>query len=199
MKPSPVSFAYEYNGKKVKRTLQGKELFKLTLLPENLKTIKFSEIEGQVGIVTTYSQPIKAEEMGNGEDLSISRRFLVNDQETTTIKRSDLVQVVINYHIGEKAPNGLYEIIDVLPAGLTYIPRPYNYRGNSSNLSTRWSYPMEVNGQRLVFQCDKGQEQITYLARVISPGEFTGEAPLLSHIKNSGIYTSGKEGKIIVK
>ncbi|WP_019849647.1 Ig-like domain-containing alpha-2-macroglobulin family protein [Desulfitobacterium sp. PCE1] len=199
MQSAPVSFTYELYGKKEKKTLQGKEVFKLTLQPEELKTIQFSEIEGQVGIVSTYSQPIKAGETGKGEDLSISHKFLVDGQETITIKRSDLVQVVITYHIGEKAPDGLYEMIDVLPAGLTYIPRPYNYRGDSSNLSIRWSYPVEVNGQRLVFQCDKKQEQITYLARVISPGEFTAEAPVLSHITNSGIYTSGKEAKVLIE
>lgn len=201
MKASPVSFTYELNGEKVRKTLQDNEIFKLTLLPEDLKKIKFSQVEGKVGIVSQYSLPIVAGEKGDSEDLEISRTYQVDKRETTNVNRSDLVQVTITYNIGDKAPAGLYEIIDVLPSGLAHISRPYNYGDDSSyhKLDIPWSYPTEVNGQRLVFQIGKGEYKLTYLARVVSPGEYTCEAPVLSNIKNNAIFISGSKDRIVIK
>jgi hypothetical protein len=200
MQPSPVSFTYELNGQKVTKTLQADEIFKLTLLPEELNKIKFSQLEGKVGVMSKYSLPIKAGEPGKGEDLAISRSYVVNKSTTQTIGRSDLVQVTLTFNIGDKAPAGLYEIIDVLPAGLAHISRPYNYANQKGPYgSLNWSYPTEVNGQRLVFQVSKGETKLTYLARVISPGEFRCEAPVLSNIKNNAVYTSGQEDQISIQ
>lgn len=196
MKASPVSFTYELNDKKITKTLGELEVFKLTLVPEDLKKIKIIQVEGKVGVVSDYSQPIQAGEEGEGEGLKISRTYLVNKVKTNTINRSDLVQVTITYQIGDKAPGGLYEIVDVLPAGLAHISRPYDYRYNRN---TNWDYPAEVKGQKLVFQVGKGTYQINYLARVVSPGEFNCEAPLLSNIKNNKIFTSDSQDKVTIK
>ncbi|MGI1660476.1 MAG: Ig-like domain-containing protein [Desulfitobacterium sp.] len=195
METSPVSFTYELSGEKITKSLQGGEIFKLILLPEDLKQIKFSQVNGQVGIVCTYNQPIRAGETGDGSDLSISRSYLVNGSERTSVNSSDLVQIVIDVNIGDKAPGGIYEVIDILPAGLAHISRPYAYQSNNNS---QWDFPVEVNGQKLVFQLGKGQKQIKYLARVTSPGEFNCEAPVLSNIMNNEIYTCGAEGKLII-
>lgn len=196
MKSSPVSFTYELNGEKINKQLEGNELFKLSLLPEDLKTIRFSQVEGKVGLMSNYTLPIQSAEIGNSEDLVISRTYVVNNAQTANFNRTDLVKVVINTIIGDKAPAGLYEIVDILPAGLTHVSQPYNYNRQSR---ANWDYPSEVNGQKLVFLTGKGNNEITYLARVISPGDFTCEAPVLSNIMNNTIYTSGIKDRITIK
>ncbi len=198
MKPSPVSFTYELNGEKVNKQLENNELFKLTVLPEDLKNIKFSQVEGKVGMMSNYTLPIQGGETGNSEDLGISRSYVVNEVLTTNIDRTDLVKVVIKCTVGDKAPAGLYEIVDILPSGLTHISQPYNYFDYGKNQSI-WDYPSEVNGQKLVFLTGKGKQEITYLARVVSPGEFNCEAPVLSNINNNTIYTSGSKGRIVIE
>lgn len=198
MKPSPVSFTYELNGEKVNKQLENNELFKLTVLPEDLKNIKFSQVEGKVGMMSNYTLPIEGGETGNSEDLVISRSYLVDEVLTTSIDRTDLVKVVIRSNIGDRAPAGLYEIIDILPAGLTHISQPYNYYDYGKNQSIL-DYPSEVNGQKLVFLTSKGKQEITYLARVVSPGEFNCEAPVLSNINNNTLYTSGSKDRIIIE
>jgi len=145
-----------------------------------------------------YTLPIPAGETGDSVDLMISRTYMVDDNKATTFNRSDLIKVVINSNIGDKAPAGLYEIVDILPAGLTHVSQPYNYYEYDKN-QTRWDYPSEVNGQKLVFLLGKGNHEITYLARVISPGEFTCEAPVLNNIKNNTIYTSGSKDRIVIE
>jgi hypothetical protein len=196
MKNAPVSFTYELNGAKVSKTLEGREIFKLTLLPEDLKKIRFSRIDGKVGVMTKYAQPVRSGEKGKATDLDISRAYTVNGGKTNSFDRANLVKVVITYNIGDTAPNGIYEIVDILPAGLSYISRPYNYYEKPD---LYWDYPSEVKGQKLTFLVSKERHQISYLARVNSPGEFSCEAPLLSNIKNAAVYTGGSRDRIVIK
>jgi hypothetical protein len=196
MNPKPVSFTYELRGRKETIILKDQQTFKLTLLPEDLNTIKFSNIEGKVGVMSLYTKPYSADEIKPQEGLAIARSYNVNKRATNTMGRTDLVQVVISFDIGDKAPAGSYEIVDILPAGLRYVERPYVYGEKFTNY---WSYPTEVKGQKLTFHVGKGREKIVYYARVISPGEFTAQAPLLAHSKSNKISILGNEGRVIIK
>jgi hypothetical protein len=195
MNPAPVAFSYDLDGKTVRKTLTGQESFLLTLLPEQRQSLKFSGIQGRVGVTTTYTGPYKAGETGSGQDLSLSRTYYVNGQKTNRIQRSDLVQVVVHYEVGNKAPGGLYEVVDVLPAGLRYVSRPYS---RVTKPTWDWDYPAEVKGQKLTFAVTKGGSKLTYYARVVSPGEFVAQAPLLGSI-SSKIYTTGNQDRIVIQ
>jgi hypothetical protein len=196
MNPSQVSFSYELNGQKTTKSLKGQEVFQLTLLPEDLAKIKFSGVQGQVGIVSTYNKPYSAAEMPDQEGLKITRSYLVGKKATMALQRGDLVEVALTYEVGDKAPGGEYEIVDILPAGLRYLERPYN-RGEVDYI--RLSYPSEVKGQKLVFGVGKGKGALKYYARVISPGEFSAEPTLLSNVKASKIGILGTKNRIIIK
>ncbi|NLP44980.1 MAG: alpha-2-macroglobulin [Peptococcaceae bacterium] len=195
---SPVSFTYELNGQKVSKELKDNEIFKLSLLPEDLEDFRISQVNGQVGLVIAFDRPWQKGEPGHSEGLSISRSYIVNGQRVTTINRTDLVEIVVEYGIGEKVPSGIFELVDILPAGLAPVSRPANY---SSQKHKDWDYPVEVNGQRLVFLLnkDKDQKRLKYLARVVSAGEYVCEAPVLNQINNEGIFKYGQEGKLLIK
>ena len=146
MNSEPVSFSYNLNGKTNHVSLKNGETFRITLSPRDLSRIKFSNIRGKVGVMTRYSQPYSKDQSVSGEGLSLSRRYQVNGVKTNSIKRSDLVKVVLTVTIKDLAPGGWYEVTDVLPAGLAYVPRPYDYGVSEKELS-RWSYPTEVKGR----------------------------------------------------
>ena len=198
MNPQPVSFSYSLNGKTNNISLRDGEAFRLTVLPQDLKRIKFSQVQGRVGVMAQYSQPLGAGEAAAGEGLSVNRQYLVGATGTNTCKRSDLVKVIITPIIGDKAPGGAYEVVDILPAGLSYVPRPYDYGVDERQLS-RWSYPSEIKGQKLTFPVFKDSKPIIYYARVTSPGDFKAEAPVLSHVTAKGIFTQGTETRIKIK
>jgi len=203
---SPVSFTYELDGQKVKKELKNDEVFILTLLPEDLEHFRITEVDGQVGLVAVYDRLRQEGEAGPAEDLAISRSYLVNGQKVTTVSRTDLVEVVLEYAIGERVPSGIFEIVDVLPAGLAPVSSPANY---SEQRHKDWDYPVEVNGQRVVFlinndrlseeQITEGQKRIRYLARVVSPGEYVCEAPLLNQINNEDIFKFGRQDKLVIQ
>lgn len=195
MDEKPVSFTYELKGEKTVKTLQGRETFQLSLLTEDVPTLKFSDVKGKVGVMAISTQPYRRADITPYEGLQINRVYTVKDREVSTLERSDLVKVVINYNIGNKAPGSSYEIVDVLPAGLHYISRPYLRHGNIRNI---W-WPTEINGQKLVFSVSKGSGSISYYARVVSPGEFLAEPPLLSHVKNNKVTSIGSQGRVVIK
>lgn len=197
MQPEPVSFTYELKGQKVSKSLKGQEVFKLTLLPGDLASLKFSQIQGKVGVATVYSAPLQPGEKANGEDLSLARTYYVaNKYAANSMQRGDLVQVVLTYEIGNKAPNGTYEIVDILPAGLAYVNRPYTRK---EQLDREIAYPSEVNGQQFTFTVWKGKGKIVYYARVLTPGEYESGAPYLGNIKSNKIYITGSRDRIVIK
>ena len=205
MENVPVSFTYELNGKKEKKELKGRETLTLTVLPQDLAQLKFREITGKVGVMTAYNRPYDQEDIARRDDLQVNRIYVVNKQKTTTLERGDLVEVVLNYEIKNLAPGGSYELVDILPAGLSYVERPYN---RTANLSVNWSNPAEVKGQKITFNVWKEKKKneqtekprpIVYYARVVSPGEFIAQGTLLSHSKNNDICILGQEDRVVIK
>ncbi|MGE5454852.1 MAG: hypothetical protein ACM3O9_06615, partial [Methylocystaceae bacterium] len=211
MDTEPVSFTYELKGKAFSHALKGNETLQLTVLPQDLPTLKFNQIKGKVGLMVYYSAPVPSK-AGINEDLAIKRTYLVNQKPALTLAtstkrskdslpvvvmlRSDLVRIEINTTAINRAPGGSYEVIDVLPAGLAYLSRVYSPAVENSSYP---DWPTEVNGQQLTFVVAKGQSKIVYYARVIAPGKYTAEAPLLQHCQNHQVFIRGAEQELIIR
>ncbi len=196
MDPDPVGFTYKLNNNKVSKTLKDREYFKLTLPMGEAENIRFSQIQGKVGVMSAYTKPYQIRDVLTQEGLNITRMYRVNQKKVNVLHRTDLIEVVLTYSVGEKAPAGDYEIVDILPAGLRYITRPYVY---DPERKVKWVYPSEVKGQKITFAVEKGSGTISYYARVVTPGKFTVEPPLLSNTRNSGIHFLGTGNRIEIK
>ncbi|MGE5405208.1 MAG: alpha-2-macroglobulin family protein, partial [Candidatus Saccharibacteria bacterium] len=200
MNPQPVSFTYQLNGEQVSKTLDAGETFSMTVAPQDLKNLKFSQVRGKVGVLAQYVLPFPDDIKGVDQDLKISRRYFTAKAQGTSFSRSDIVWVELTCNIGNKAPGGDYEVEDVLPAGLVYVQKdPSSSDDDTGNKVLWYNYPCEVDGQRISLIVNKNNYHVRYAARVISPGEFTAEAPLLSHMQASQIYTRGAKQKVIIR
>jgi len=195
MDTNPVSFTYQLNGKTVSKTLKNNETFKLTVLPADLSKLKFSQIKGKVGMIVYYSAPALSTG-GISDDMEIKRSYYVGNKSLLSLSRSALVRVELNTNAVNKAPGGSYEVIDVLPAGLAYLSRPYTPI-NEKSIYPDW--PTEVNGGQLTFVVPKGQSKIVYYARVVAPGKYKAEAPLLQHCQNPQVFVRGVEQEMVIK
>lgn len=196
MEQKPVSFTYELKGKKTTKSLENRETFELVVLPEDLATLKFSEIKGKVGLVATYTEPFAAQDSATQQDLKINRQYHSKQMQGKSFERGNLVEVVVSYSLGDKAPESSYEIIDILPAGMRYVSRPYRYEDRNQETI---SYPSEVKGQKLTFSVGKRNGVIKYYARIVSPGEFKAEPSLLTDTRNSQYNTLSQEDRIVIK
>lgn len=170
----PVSFSYTLDGQTKDVSLKNADTYALSITPDQLASIAFSNISGQIGAVTAYQQPVDLSSAPTDSHLGISRVYTVNGKRATTFHANDVVMVTLKPSIESKAIDTEYQITDYLPAGLKLL----------TSLSSRnlpydqlLRYPYEVNGQAVKFWSGKSSQEFHYYALVTGKGTFTAEAP----------------------
>ncbi|MCX6716600.1 MAG: Ig-like domain-containing protein [Candidatus Taylorbacteria bacterium] len=193
-----VSFAYETRLKSEKKTLKNGELFELNLSKEDLASFKLSEINGKIGIISSYEQKYSPESILKDKNLSLSRSYEVNGITTNEFKDGDDILVRLEPEFSANALNGSYEIIDYLPSGL----RPIDIEGNGYNqFNGSRLYPSEINDQKVTFVLNSKDitQPIYYHARVVSKGTYKAEPALLQSLKSLKSMTISNEDSITIR
>lgn len=173
------SFSYELNGVKKQVDLQNGATFRLDLTPELLASLRFSNIQGKVQVAASHVAPVSQIRNTDGNQVSILRTYaLASDNRTTNdFNRSDKVKITITPVFGATAPDGYYQITDILPAGFRYIPSSYYY----DNIS----WPDEVTGQKVVFGYHYVKanpvKPVVYEAIAVTEGTFTADNAAINH------------------
>lgn len=194
------SFSYELDGAKKQIKLQKGGFFRLWVTPEKLASIKFSSMQGKVTAAASYIAPVSEIRPAEGNIVSLKRVYgSSKDAATVSFNRSDLVKITITPVFSETAPDGYYEITDILPAGLRYIRPEYN----SGHVNDRW-YPGEVTGQRVVFGYYYNKKSsigrsIIYYAAAVNPGVYTADNAAIRHTDNDISGFTGKLGITVSK
>ncbi len=144
-----------------------------------MNKLKFSGIKGDITVLSSYKGPLKEFMQQKNGLVGLKRTYAVNSKGSNNFNQSDLITVKLWPEFSEAAPDGYYEITDVLPCGLRYVEgRPY--------VDTRY-YPDEVNGQKVVFgiyyskNSHEMLKDVVYFARAVSPGEFTADNAVIKH------------------
>lgn len=191
-----VSFRYKLDKEQKKVSIKPGECFNLILTPEKLKSLKFDDIQGQVGVTISYNTPFKAQSNESLDGVKLKRSYTVSGKTSKEFKTNDVIKINIDYEFGSKAPDGQYQITDFLPAGLRIVQRPY-YRGLKDK---SLGYPVEVDGQKAVFMVyEKKKGSFNYYARVINPGKFRAEQAVMQHAKSGKVYATSESDRIVIK
>jgi uncharacterized protein YfaS (alpha-2-macroglobulin family) len=133
--------------------------------------------------------------------VTIKRSYSIDDIATSDFKQSSLVKITLKPEFAENAPDGYYEITDILPAGLRYV--------SIGNWFDRKWYPGERSGQKLVFgfyynksaydkDDDIENKSITYYARAVTAGQFTSDHAFIKHSR-SDISGFAEKVKVNIK
>ena len=85
-----------------------------------------------------------------GDIVSIKRTYETAGTKvpSTAFDRSETVKVTLTVQFSENAPDGYYEVTDILPAGFRYT-QAY-YVDQKIKEYEKWHYPSEVTGQKVV-------------------------------------------------
>lgn len=188
------SFTYELDGKKTGVTLDKAERYRLVLTAESLGKIRFYDIKGDIAVLSSYKGPLKELTQTNNI-VTLERAYIRDSKTSNNFKQSDLVKVILYPKFSEAAPDGYYEVVDVLPCGLRYVEGlPY--------VDTHY-YPNEVSGQKVVFGIYYSKnskvklKDIEYFARAVSPGEFTADNAVIKH-SNSDAAGFAEKARITI-
>ena len=190
------TFTLVRSGEKQVITLNKTETYQMVLTREALADLKITGVQGDITVAASFTGPV-ADLMEQPNSLvQVQRSYSPVGKLAQTFKQSDLIKITIQPHFLEAAPDGFYEITDMLPAGFRYVSaRP--------NLNDGW-YPGEVSGQKVVFgyYYNKNRKynpgSITYYARAVSPGKFTADHAIFKH-SNSNVAGFAEKTVLIIQ
>jgi len=182
-----ASFTYILGGHRQKVELKGHESFGMLLKPGEADEISFKDIRGDVMVAASFSGQVK--DIGElADNISLTRTYLSSGKLTDTFEQPQLVQVVLTPKFSESAPEGFYEITDVLPAGMRYVK--YGQTGVNT------CYPMEQSGQKVVFGYHYSKrdprQSIVYFARAATPGSYTADHAVMKHTESGAAAIAGE-------
>ncbi|RJQ35302.1 hypothetical protein C4566_00995 [Candidatus Parcubacteria bacterium] len=192
LNPGGVKFKLKVAGQEIEQTLEKGMTYKISVSPEELKNIEFYDIEGNVGLVSSYEVPLVSLPTESSPYLDIYKEYYVAGQKTNTFKENDLVEVRIYPGISNQALEGYYQVTDLMPSGmaaLTSVYSPYVY----NNYGCSFRYPYNIDGQRIKFNVSRGwndkcDNYFRYYARVVNPGQYTVEPIQIQNYKDTSIY-----------
>lgn len=197
---SSVSFSVKTNKQTHDHvTLKKGDIFRMEVEPGELANIKYFDIKGEAGLTVYYDTFISPEQLDRDPNITIQRKYYVNDSEANNFGEGDLIQVRLYTKIRPNALGSAYQITDILPSGLKYVNNPYA-RGGS--LSWKLLYPYEINNRQLkfaVYKSDDEPEFYYYYAMVINKGEYVAEPAVIRSFINTEILNLSDSSKIEIK
>lgn len=196
LKDGEIKFAYTINDKRTEKSLSKKEVYKVQLSPEELKSIKLENIEGETGLVSYWSEPLAQENIVKDQSISISKQYSINGNVTTEFDTTNLIKVTLSNNLPETAFDGCYQVTDYLPAGLRAVNKSYQYGIKDPNIS----YPYEVDDNKISFCAFKTDTKpIVYYARPITKGEFKDEGAIIQSLQSIQAFNISNTNEIVIK
>ncbi len=174
--PQPARFAYAIGGTRKIIDLGPGEGFHLTLTKAQLATFSVERLDGEIGVSSSYQEPVKASSYEKDPDVKIQRTV----KPAGTIKGGDLVVVDLRVTFGPKAAQGCHRVTELVPSGLVAVSALHGLIDpESGELQTDIAYPEEQTGQRVVFCAGfdpaRPTVRLRYVARVITVGTYAWE------------------------
>lgn len=205
--PQDASIKYDYFGGEHTIDLKNGRSFALRIPNKYMQYFNLKEVNGAVSTVSVVPVPIDTSLAD--PQITVRRRYYnANNTETenstTEFKQGDLVRVNLWIDYTNKAADGSYQVTDYLPSGLEYVSSSAKIEispNNSSASPYRCTWG-SVDGQKVTFYDYNGLFNdgvlYYYYARVVSPGVFTAEAPLVQNAYAKDIFTVGESTGITI-
>jgi hypothetical protein len=212
----PGSITYTLFGESFTRELKNGGSHTLRIPTLSINEFNLTGVEGDVSAVSHFKVPMT--EVGHFDDeITINRTFYRVEQSGTgninsntgrttltareTFTQGDLVRVEIKIDYSAKALHGAYSVTDYLPAGLAFAENTARVERDTNSGWGVFSYAT-VEGRKVTFYDfnSRFDREITYYyyTRVISPGTFKAEGPLVRNLISADYFTAGTDTVIII-
>ncbi|MFA4999905.1 MAG: alpha-2-macroglobulin family protein [Patescibacteria group bacterium] len=194
-----AEFSLKIANQEINKTLGRGESFQFLVGPEQLPTLEIKVISGQIAAVSDYDA--RADLTKQSQEVGLERSYWNKGKLSNDFQEGDIVEVRIKSRFSGTAPDGLYEITDILPSGLKLISNTYRY-GLEADCGIR--YPYEVSGQKVKFIVDKNwnkdprcqKDYFSYFARISQPGKYIAESALIQSVKIADLKSFSSAGQI---
>jgi uncharacterized protein YfaS (alpha-2-macroglobulin family) len=196
-----VKFTYSYLGEKQTRELQNGESFRLEIPSAKVSEFTIESVEGNIALASMFKRSV-SQVYGTDDSIRIDRTYGLREgsEKTNTFRPNDIVRVELTVEMGAKAMDGGYEVTDYLPSGLKPIENPWDYGIKPDN---KYICFREMDGQKVTFYVYNDEKNKTksfhYYARVINPGVYQADAPVIQGITSRNSINIGKTDTITIE
>jgi hypothetical protein len=174
-------FAYTVDGRRTVVDLDPGESLALRLLEAQRRTLSLESLSGQVGLATSWKDPIDREGVTRDADLELARTYT----PYPSIPDDAMVEVRLTATFGPQVAGGCHEVSDLVPSGLAPIER-YQAWPDEGSTTSSWISPYRIEGQRVSFCVGPSKESRTvkmrYYARIVTPGTYTWESAVIQSV-----------------
>lgn len=187
-----AEFSFRTNERKEKVNIESGRVYSITLSEKELETIRFSDIEGEISLISFYERSRDPSELTLNSELSLTRQYLVDGIARNVFSDGEVVLVRLDPNIAPTAIDGQYQIIDYLPSGLRPVTQTYKQGLKRGDECDPVWYPSKVIGNVVYFNIYKGfnktkyctNRTINYYARVVSRGIYSANPAVIQSAKD---------------
>ncbi|HET9522338.1 MAG TPA: alpha-2-macroglobulin family protein [Candidatus Limnocylindrales bacterium] len=169
-----AAFAYTVEGTRTVIELGAGESLNLVLTPAQAAGLVVENLSGRVGVAVDARVPVAPSSLRPHADVTLTRTL--PDQPIPTV---GLVTVDLRATFDEAAPEGCYDVVELVPSGLA----PLSIVASEEDEATV-TWPSSVVGQEVRFCAENSAQSghsahLRYLARVVNEGAFAWEPAVL--------------------
>lgn len=206
-KDQTAKFSYQIGSKKESVKIENEQSYLMTLSFDELKAIKFSDIEGKIGLISFYEKSQDPEELAKNNELAVARKYFVKNTPTNSFGEDSVVLVRLDPNIAASALDGRYQVIDYLPSGLRPVTQIYERGLSGGTMCDSIWYPNKIVDNAIYFTIYKGFDKdnycnnrtINYYARVVSKGDFRANPALIQSLKDLNSLNISAQDSVEIK
>lgn len=192
-KPLEAEVVYEYLGER-KTLVPGPYQSSVSVISKLADQFKIVSVKGDIDVHAVYKTNKTL--TGSGSGISISRQYTNYTRPGEAFSKNDIIKVTLNISISKGALAKDFEITDYLPSGL----RAIDAFGKNDYYMHR-NYYINIEGQKVFFSVFGHNDKdtvltVSYLARVVNPGEYKAEKPVMRGYTDKSLIAVGQDQMI---
>ncbi|MDF1617685.1 Ig-like domain-containing alpha-2-macroglobulin family protein [Petrocella sp. FN5] len=170
----------------------------VTLPSAKMDAFEIVDVTSDVLVVAKYdSYDLIDREQDTKVSVSRSYEDYKTGEKKWNFKTGDIVKVIIDWKIDENAIDQSYTITDYAPSGLVPMENPWDI-----GLEDDYYWYRDIEDQSVKFGVYKDTENyrpMFYFARVISPGTFTADAPMIQGMLIKDSFNLGDRATVTIE
>jgi uncharacterized protein YfaS (alpha-2-macroglobulin family) len=207
-KTGKAKFSYSTSVRSNDIVFENGETYSISLPSDELKTVKFKNISGDIALVSYWEKSKDPKDMALSDQVKIERSYLSSEnKESGEFEEGDVVKVKISPKIGSMATGGSYQVVDYLPSGLRPITQTYSSGLKAEEKCDPIWYPDRVENNAVYYRIDKGFENssncknrsLSYYARVVSKGSYESAPALIQSVDNPALLNISQKNRLEIK
>jgi uncharacterized protein YfaS (alpha-2-macroglobulin family) len=188
-------FAWSVDGERHEETLEPGGSFRLVLTAAQRASLVLQPLDGAMVVASSWDGPASYASLPDSPLVTIERSVAPDG----AVDSGQLVRVRLDVTIDANAPDGCYEVTDLLPSGLAPVVATWDYFTDWD--SRQFIPPYSVEGQRVSWCVDPEapRKPLGYTARIVTPGTYLWEPALIQSLQDPTVGSATEAASYTIR